>query len=658
MLTLRETKQNGERDLSLFGAFSRAMGLDFFITTEGDTSPAIQAVTMVIHGDGWGKEKSVWAEYGLTQEKENTWHMTLSMDGLCQALFPEENAMDGLCYYHYRVETDNETWYYGGEEPERLVPLTEFQGERQLLVYDEHYTAPQGFGNGIIYHVFVDRFSSSYAPGSGVCRSFQNQKPTAAANPDWENGIPQFGAYPGAQIPNNVFFGGDLWGVAEKLDYIAALGTGTIYLSPVFTAASNHKYDTGDYLTVDPMFGGDEALAHLCREAKKRGIRILLDGVFNHTGSDSVYFNREGHFSSLGAYQSKESPYADWYTFFAYPDEYESWWGVKVLPRVNSDEESYRRFLFDKVIPKWMDIGVYGWRLDVADELSDAFLTELRQCVRAKNPDGAVIGEVWEDATDKVSYGKRRLYLHGNGLDGVMNYPLREAVIAWILRGDENALRRGTERLYRRYPKWASDNQMNFLGTHDTLRILTALAGEAEGVHTNAELSQMRMTAEERALGMTRLQAAYALLTAMPGVPCVFYGDEVGMEGYRDPFCRRPFPWHKLTAGSQEEALLTYYRRIGCIRRQETVLHDGTMRLLSVDDKAVLFVREPWKGEAHRILVCVNRGTEALTITTPTAVQELIGEETWSAGEHKLTGGQAVYLRMDTDVCLDAVTIH
>ncbi len=665
MLTLRETKGIGEKDYSLFGAFSHTDSVTFSIVAEGDT---VRSVTMVIHGDGWGREKSIWAEYCLTRQKDctdtqNCFAVTLSMTTLCRELFPEDEQgavqfVDGLFYYHYRVETDgDQTLYFGGEEPEYLRELTEFQGERQLLIYDNQYTPPLHFGDGILYHIFVDRFAPSYAPGSSVTRATEKRKATAEMNQDWENGIPQFGAYPGAQVANNVFFGGDLWGVAEKLDHIASLGTKTIYLSPIFSAASNHKYDTGDYLTVDPMFGGDEALAHLCREAAKRGIAILLDGVFNHTGADSVYFNKYGNYPGSGAWQSADSPYADWYTFTDFPEEYQCWWGVKVLPRVNSDEESYRRFLFRQVIPKWMEMGVSHWRLDVADELSDGFLAELRQCVRAHNPGGAVIGEVWEDATDKVSYDNRRLYFHGRELDGVMNYPLREAIIAWICHGDDKTLRRGTERLYRRYPKWASDNQMNFLGTHDTLRILTALGGEAEGVHTNAELAHMHMTDAERRVGMARLMAAYGLLAAMPGVPCVFYGDEVGMEGYRDPFCRRPFPWHKLIPGSPEMELLAYYRKIGQIRQKETVFRTGTMRLLHVDDKVLLFVREPWMGEAWCILVCVNRCDVTCKLHLPFAGWEKITECPWHRGEHLIKPWQVVYLQVAVHENLTDITI-
>jgi len=643
MISIKEYKSGGGRDLSLFGAFSAAEQILF--TLETRLPVPVRSVTMVIHGDGWGRETSVWKEYPLTEAEDGCWRLSVSMEQLCLDASMEEG---GLLYYHYRIIlADERTFFYGGESPTELTPLTkDYQGERQLLVYDAAYCAPAAFGNGILYHVFVDRFA-----GTGA--ALRNCKKNALIDRDWENGIPQYGEYPGAEVANNVFFGGDLYGVAEKLEYIASLGTGTIYLSPVFEAASNHKYDTGDYLSVDPMFGGDEALAYLCREAKKWGIRVILDGVFNHTGSDSIYFNKEGNYPGIGAYQSEKSPYAGWYRFKAFPDTYECWWGVKILPRVFSEDASYQEFIYGQVIPKWMQAGVYGWRLDVADELSVDFLEGLRQAVREQNPDAAIIGEVWEDASDKVSYGERRQYLLGRQLDGVMNYPLREAVIRYILHGDAEALRKGTEYLYRRYPKWASDNQMNFLGTHDTIRILTALGGEAEGEHTNAELAKLHMSPAERRKAVARLKTAYALIAAMPGVPCVFYGDEAGMEGYRDPFCRRPFPWHAV-----EKDLLAYYRVIGNIRRTEPVLKTGVLRILQADDNAVLFARTPWNGEPHQILVIVNRSETCLSVHVPADVWEMITDQPWKTGDHTLLPGQAVYLRCSAGISAEAFSVQ
>ena len=643
MNAIREYKSGGGRDLSPFGAFSMADRILF--TLEICLPVSAFSVTMVIHGDGWGRENSVWKEYPLTAGEGGMWNLSLAMDALCGDTSMEKG---GLFYYHYRlILADERTLFYGGESPTVLEPLTkEFGGERQLLVYDASYRAPDRFGDGILYHVFVDRFRKSGAAVIG-------RKKNAVLDPDWENGIPQYGAYPGAEVANNVFFGGDLYGVAEKLDYIASLGTGTIYLSPVFEAASNHKYDTGDYLTVDSMFGGDRALKHLCREAGKQGIRVMLDGVFNHTGSDSVYFNKEGNYSSVGAYQSETSEYADWYRFEKFPDEYECWWGVKILPRVDSGNASWQKFIFEEVIPKWMEIGVSGWRLDVADELTVDFLDNLRRAVREQNPDAAILGEVWEDASDKVSYGERRQYLLGRQLDGVMNYPLRDAVIAYVLRGDAEALRKGTEYLYRRYPKWASENQMNFLGTHDTIRILTALGGEAQGEHTNAELAVMRMTEEQRKTAITRLKTAYSLIAAMPGVPCVFYGDEVGIEGYRDPFCRRPFPWHRM-----DEDLLTYYCTIGNLRREEPVLKTGVLHLLQVNKEAALFARTPWNGESHQVIIAVSRSSHPVTLHTPADTWEMITDRPMEAGKMQLEPGQTVYLRCPAAVPKESFAIR
>jgi len=637
-MTVQEYKQSTTRDLSAFGAFSAGDRIRFVLRMgSGPGTPGPMSCSMVIHRDGWNGGSTVPHEYPLVPKKDSTWHLELSMKALCGEV-GESDAEEGLFYYHYRIcREDGSVYLYGGEKPVDLTPVGEGgEGERQLLVYTDGYQPSGSFGDGTVYHIFVDRFRST-GWAAAHCT------PGAILDPDWENGIPQYGETPGADVPNNVFFGGDLYGVAEKLDYIAALGTGTVYLSPVFTAASNHKYDTGDYLSVDPMFGGEEGLAHLCREAEKRGIRILLDGVFNHTGADSIYFNRFGNYPGVGAWQSPDSPWAAWYTFQRFPEEYACWWGVRILPRVKSGERSFCEFICRRVIPKWMGLGVYGWRLDVADELDEGFLEALRPAVRRQNPDSVLIGEVWEDASDKVSYGRRRRYLWGRQLDGVMNYPLREAVIAYILRGDGEALRRGTEYLYRRYPKWASDNQLNFLGTHDTQRILTVLGGEPEGEHTNRELAQMHMTEKERETAVDRLKTAYGLLAAMPGVPCVFYGDEVGMEGYRDPFCRRPFPWHRICG-----ELLEWYRRIGRIRKRESVLRTGSFRMLRADEKGVLYVRTPWEGEAYRIVVAVNRSREMLDFFAPSAGRDLITEKEYPAGKHPLAPGQVLYFRCKT----------
>lgn len=636
-MTYTEQKHNTTKDLSLFGAFSQRETITFTLCPPQDA--VVRSVDMVIHGDGWGRETSVWRTFPLTAQPTGNYTITLSMQALCDTLSMDDG---GLFYYHYRIQVGEDVLLLGGEEPTTLTPVVDGQGERQLLIYDANYRQPEPV-EGIMYHVFVDRFARTG-------EAEKHQKPGTVLDPDWENGIPQYGAYPGAEVANNVFFGGDLYGIAEHLPYIASLGTGILYLSPVFDAASNHKYDTADYLSVDAMFGGDEALSHLCREAKKYGIRVILDGVFNHTGADSIYFNRYGHYDSVGAYQSTDSPYADWYSFRKFPDDYECWWGVKILPRVHSGNAEYQRFIFEKVIPKWKEAGVYGWRLDVADELDDGFLTGLRKALHKGEDDthgeiptcGLLIGEVWEDASDKVSYGARRQYLYGRQLDGVMNYPLREAVIRYVLHGDVDALQQGTERLYRRYPQWASEHAMNILSTHDTIRILTALGGEPMGDHTNDELAGMHMTDAERETGVRRLKLAYGILAALPGIPCVYYGDEVGMEGYRDPFCRRPFPWHRM-----DTALLDFYQKVGRCRKQERILHTGVLQLRQVNEDVLCFTRTAsiCTSAVQTITVWANRGEAPVEIELRGAVRSLLTGTTIDAGTYSLQPGEVLWLR-------------
>lgn len=617
-------------DMSLFGAFpgSDTLRLQIDIPRSFGTYYA----EMQIYADSLDfpddELKYIPFEWSGIENGNDVYSAVLDIETLTDG-----NKAKGLFYYRYKISGAEEEVFLGGEKPTVLSDCGE-AGDRQLLVFDDSYRTSESFKEGIIYHIFVDRFCKS-----GKCKV----RGDAFINPDWDNGIPQYAEYPGAPLKNNMFFGGDLWGIIEKLDYIASLGTKTIYLSPVFEAASNHKYDTGDYLKVDSMFGGDEALKALFEEAGKHGINVILDGVFNHTGSDSIYFNREGNYKGKGAYNSPNSPYYDWYSFTDYPDEYECWWGVDILPRVKSDSESYMKFIFGKVIPKWMNMGAGGWRLDVADELSDAFLTSLRKTVKKINPDAPVIGEVWEDATNKISYGRRRPYLRGHELDSVMNYPLRDAVIDYVRNGNFKKLETVTGGLYRRCPKQASDCMMNFLGTHDTQRILTVLGGREQGELTNEELSTLRMSVFQRKDAVRLLKLAYALTAAVPGVPCVFYGDEAGLEGYRDPFCRRPFPWNNI-----EEGLLDYYRKIGEIRKSESLLNNGLFRNIVCREDLYVFERSAFGKGGYKLLVVINRSERTLPLVFDKKVDELISGEK-GINEIELEPMTAGYIRLPAD---------
>lgn len=269
-----------------------------------------------------------------------------------------------------------------------------------------------------------------------------------------------------------------------------------------------------------------------------------------------------------------------------------------------------------------MNMGAYGWRLDVADELSDTFLENLRKTVKKLNPDAPVIGEVWEDATNKISYGRRRLYLRGHELDSVMNYPLRDAVIDYIRNGNSKKIEAVTGGLYRRCPKQSSDCMMNFLGTHDTQRILTVLGGREEGDMTNEELSTLKMSVFQRKDAIRLLKLAYALTAALPGVPCVFYGDEAGLEGYRDPFCRRPFPWNNI-----ENDLLDYYRTIGEIRKTEPLLNGGLFRNIVCREELYVFERTPFDNGRHKLLVVINRSERTVPFVFDEKIDELVSGE-------------------------------
>ncbi len=471
----------------------------------------------------------------------------------------------------------------------------------QISVSRFIFPAPDRYLGGVIYHIFVDRF----ARGS---RSI-SQKNGAKIIDNWENGVPEYPEYPGAYLENNTFYGGTLYGVAERLDYLSSLGVSLIYLSPIFEAYSNHKYDTANYMEVDSMFGGEEALRFLIQEAKKRKIGILLDGVFNHTGSDSIYFNKKGTYPSIGAYQSIDSPFYSWYSFQKYPQEYTCWWGIPILPRIHPDREECRSYFLgnDGVIQKYAKMGIAGFRLDVADELSDDFIAGIKRVLCESDPKSLLYGEVWEDASNKVAYGVRKRYYLGKELDGVMNYPLRKALLAYVLSRDPSELFYVFEQLYPNTPKRILDAQMNLLGTHDTERILTALGAEHKADATNAELCKKRMSDQERMIGKQRLKMLYTVIATLPGLPMIYYGDEVGLEGYSDPFNRMPYPY-----GKEDDEILSHYIKIGSIRRKNAVYRSGDFSLIALTNTYLVFCR---LGKSSVCLTVMNQGDTPLQIS-------------------------------------------
>ncbi len=482
----------------------------------------------------------------------------------------------------------------------------------QLSVSSFSFPAPREKYGGVIYHIFVDRF----AKGSRKVPLREDAK----LNEDWEHGIPEYPPYAGAHLENNIFFGGTLDGVTEKLDYIASLGVNAVYLSPIFEAYSNHKYDTGDYMTVDAMFGGNEALTRLIAEAKKRGIGILLDGVFNHTGSDSVYFNRKGRYSTVGAYQSKDSPYYDWYEFQHFPDRYTAWWGIPILPRIHPDRPACRKFFTGEegVIARYAELGIDGFRLDVADELSDDFIADIKRTLAEKNPNAVLYGEVWEDASDKIAYDRRKRYYLGDELDGVMNYPLRTGLLTYLKEGTCDALSYALLTVTANAPKRIADAQMNLLGTHDTERVLTVLGGMSGDGLPNDELATLRMSKEQRDIARQRLKMAYTALATLPGIPTIYYGDEAGLEGYHDPFNRMPFPW-----GREDGELLAHYRALGEIRRKYPVYREGELVPLWLDANLFVFAR---CGVGGIFLTAINPSDTPRTFSFSKKGRELLSD--------------------------------
>ncbi len=600
-----ETKYEQNKKIGYFGAFEQDKAITFSL--EIPRSRGVSEVFMHLSADGINSQ--------FYRKIPLKWVSLVKNKDIYEAEIDLKSIGVGLYYYEYELVCQRGSEFYGKSDLEGALTRLEnqYDGLIQLTIYEELGKHPEWLKGGVMYHIFVDRF----AKGGNF-----KKKDNAIINEDWYNGIPQYPEYPGADVDNNMFFGGDLCGVIEKLDYIKSLGVNCIYLSPIFEAYSNHKYDTADYMSIDSMFGDEDTLERLISEAKKRDISIIFDGVFNHTGADSLYFNKYGSYKTLGAYQSKQSPYYEWFNFREFPNKYECWWDVQILPRVKSDTPSYKNFILGDggVIEKWMKKGIAGFRLDVADELSDDFLKTLNSKLKGINPNGVIYGEIWEDASNKIAYDKRKRYFLGNELDSVMNYPLREAIIDYIKSGNASLLRDTLAMLYSHYPKSASDLLMNVLGTHDTERILTVLGGKSSDGYTNEQLSTMKMTQSERKTAISRLKMAYLINATVPGIPCVFYGDEAGMEGYRDPFNRLPFPW-----GKEDTELLDFYRRIGEIRRAEALYKDGFFKILHCDSDALAFARY---DEKSCIITLVNRSDKKLKLETNFTAKNLLKNKT------------------------------
>ncbi len=546
--------------------------------------------------------------------------MTEGWDVYSTTFIPNESGADdfeALFYYEFLFLRGWDTLFTSSHNNVDFELSKESDEKFRMLIYNKDFSTPEWFSGKVMYHIFVDRFCK----GEG----YTEGRDDAVMNDDWDGGVPQFPIKRGDRYSNNVFFGGNLWGVAEKLDYLEKLGVGVIYLSPIFKAYSNHKYDTGNYLEIDKMFGGEEAFDNLISKAKERGIRVILDGVFNHTGDDSLYFDKYGKYGGVGAYSDPNSPFFDWYEFSTYPKGYKSWWGIDILPKLNQNNPACRDFFVGEsgVIRRYIERGIGGWRLDVADELPNEFLDKLREIAKETNPDSVIIGEVWENAVDKISYGKRRRYFGGRQLDSVMNYPVKGAVVEYLKHGDASILADTLTEIYSLYPDCVCHTLMNVLGTHDTERILTVLGVICDetlngDLAENSELAVRKMTKKQRRAAKDLLLMAAVIQFTVFGVPSVFYGDEIGLEGYHDPFCRMPYPW-----GREDKELLRFYRRLGEIRKLG-VFACGDFKIERVDGGFIAYSRFT---EKEKITVLVNRGDRDVSYKAKGTAKELISGE-------------------------------
>ncbi len=536
--------------------------------------------------------KSIFLEINREEEMRTiTLNEELDNDKLGKCFCGKIEKFDGTGVYFYYFKVDVEmdgqikTLFYGKNRDNGYSCEYNYSdiNKYQITVYKD-FKVPTWYKEGILYHIFVDRFNNGNRSGK-----VDNPKKNSFIYGNWED-IPMYIKDSQGDVIRWDFHGGNLRGIINKLGYLKKLGVSILYLSPIFEASSNHKYDTGDYKKIDPMFGDEDTFKELIDKAKEKGISIVLDGVFSHTGADSKYFNMYGNYNSLGAYQSKESPYYSWYMFEEFPQKYKSWWDVKTLPNINELEHSYMDYIIydkDSVINKWINMGIKGWRLDVADELPTKFIRELKKELKKADDDSILIGEVWEDASNKISYGQRRSYLLGEELDSVMGYPFRNNMFSF-LKGEINSyeLCNRYMQIKENYPKESFKSNLNLIGTHDVTRAKTELNNDVDLV-----------------------KLAVAIQMTFEGVPYVYYGDEAGLCGGVDPDNRRTYPWK-----NEDEDMLNFYKDVIKIRNKNKLLSSGNTEFIYTNNDSVFsFIRVNENND--RILILVNRSENVESIS-------------------------------------------
>jgi glycosidase len=491
-------------------------------------------------------------------------------------------SQPAIVSYAFRVSTAHGVRWYGDDNSSADTTkggtgrTTRQRGDNfQLTVYDRNFTTPAWLQGATVYEIFADRFRNGDPSNDpcrlGPCPVFYGNIP-AILHPTWNEPVEDSRA---TGFFNRDFFGGDLQGVTQELDYIKSLGVDAIWLTPIFKARSNHRYDTDDYMQVDPYLGGDAAYAQLLAAAHAKGIKIILDGVFNHTSSDSRYFDKYHRYPDVvGACESPSSPYRDWYTITGDCSDYSKFGGFDTLPQLNHSNPAVLDFLVG-VAKHWAPD---GWRLDAAQEIDHRWWRSFRQAVP-----GPLVGE------DTAGPANATPYLLGNELDGVMNYRFRQAALGFAQKLTPAQLDHSLKAILADYPRAASAVSFNLVDSHDTSRV---------GFVTPDG------------------QRLVALLQYTSfGAPMLYYGDEVGIDapdknGFNDPYNRAPFPWDNEDAG-----LLDYYRKLGALRHSLPALRTGSLVTLST--KGSVYVFERVAPPDKPVIVALNKGTSPASVKVP-----------------------------------------
>jgi glycosidase len=509
----------------------------------------------------------------------------------------------------YALQNNKDTIYWtrekgsmGAASIERLPAATSRIRRYRQTIYAPDFKVPDWARDIVYYYVFPERFrngdkANDPRPGGGRPQD-RYQDRDVERHAKWSEKPFKPGSGDGSDaLYNNDFFGGDLAGVIQKLDYIKSLGANAIYLTPIFRAPSNHKYDAADYKHIDPAFGTNADFERLCAEAAKRGIRVIPDTSLNHVGADSPYFNRFSNFPAGGAFDggkiNPNSPYASWFKFK--PEEtdpnrqFQGWVGVTDLPEIDKNSPSFRAYAYrdkDSVTNLWLDRGAAGWRMDVAPWVPDDFWREWRQAVKAKKPDALTVAETWFDSSK---------YLLGDTFDSVMNYIFRNAVLDYAAGKPARQMAANLELMREAYPPQAFAALMNLLSTHDQPRALHHLGED-----------------RDLALAKRRLLLAVFFQMTYPGAPTIYYGDEVGLGGGDDPYNRAPYPWAD-EGGKPDEQLLAVFRRLTALRHALPVLRHGTLSApLLVDEHVVVLARQD--GDTWAV-TATNNSTRPRTVT-------------------------------------------